>query len=228
MNKKLNYSYYLVFTALVYASLANAGVVFNNKLIEISSIDQFNSYINQPNSAVFVDFGAPWCAACTKTKPIVQKLCLRPEFANIYFLYVNTDNNPQLTQQFNIHAIPTFCYFFNGALRDQETGAKPGSTTGGFENHVIAQFKKHFPTIMSNVNIDESDEIQETTEVVQNYEPENPEMTTLTTYESTTTTNDADEESNILVKISAFFAGIFMKIKDAIMSLIDTIRSWFI
>ena len=221
MNKKLYHYYFFALITCIYTpTYTNFG---NRKIIEISSVEQFNNYINNPENAVFVDFGAPWCGACTSTKPIIDKIAAKQELADIYFLYVNTDHNAQLAKMYNINGIPTFCYFFHGMLKAQETGVK---SLEAFENHIITQLKKHFTPLLNQIDIIDPEVTTETIEV------ENPEETTTLIeddeemHNEPMTTGDT-EENNIIVKISAFFTSIFMKIKDAIMSLIDYIRSFF-
>ena len=224
MNKKWYYYYFFALITFMYS--APIYTDFNDrKIIEISSVEQFNNYINNHN-AVFVYFSAPWCGACTKAKPIIDKIAAKKELAPIYFLYINTDHNAQLAKMYNINGVPTFCYFSHGALKAQETGVKSLDT---FENHIIVQLKKQFTPLLNQVDIVDPEIITETVEV------EVPEEPTIVDEEDdeemfdepmTGPTNNA-EENNIIVKISAFFSSIFMKIKDAIMSFINYIRSFF-
>ena len=69
------------------------------------SIDQFNAMINAKDSAVFVDFFAPWCAPCKKIKAFI------PELQNEYkgklkVVLINYDENPKLVKALGVTGIP--------------------------------------------------------------------------------------------------------------------------
>ncbi len=69
------------------------------------SIEQFNTLINAKDSAVFVDFFAPWCAPCKKIKAFI------PELQNEYkgklkVVMINYDENPKLVKALGVTGIP--------------------------------------------------------------------------------------------------------------------------
>lgn len=69
------------------------------------SIEQFNAMINAKDSAVFVDFFAPWCAPCKKIKAFI------PELQNEYkgklkVVFINYDENPKLVKALGVTGIP--------------------------------------------------------------------------------------------------------------------------
>jgi len=69
------------------------------------SVEQFNALINAKDSAVFVDFFAPWCAPCKKIKAYL------PELQNEYkgklkIVLINYDENPKLVKALGVSGIP--------------------------------------------------------------------------------------------------------------------------
>lgn len=71
-----------------------------------------------------VDCWAPWCGPCRRVGPVIEALA--GEFAGrIAFAKLNTDENQQVAQAFNISAIPTILLFANGRLAGRITGAYP-------------------------------------------------------------------------------------------------------
>ena len=69
------------------------------------SVEQFNALINAKDSAVFVDFFAPWCAPCKKIKAFI------PELQNEYkgklkVVLINYDENPKLVKALGVTGIP--------------------------------------------------------------------------------------------------------------------------
>jgi rhodanese-related sulfurtransferase len=69
------------------------------------SVEQFNALINTKDSAVFVDFYAPWCAPCKKIRAFI------PEMQNEYkgklkVVLINYDENPKLVKALGVTGIP--------------------------------------------------------------------------------------------------------------------------
>ena len=71
---------------------------------------------------VLVDFWAEWCGPCKMVAPILDKLAA--EFAGqIRVVKVDTDQNPALSQAFQIRSIPTIAVFKSGKLIFMQSGA---------------------------------------------------------------------------------------------------------
>lgn len=57
-----------------------------------------------------VDFGAEWCPACKQMKPIVNQI--EKEYkGRVMVIYIDVDQNKQITSDNNITAIPTQMFF---------------------------------------------------------------------------------------------------------------------
>lgn len=84
---------------------------------------------------VVVDFWAEWCAPCRAIAPIIEELA-KKYGDKVTFAKLNTDENPQVPQQYGIMGIPTLLFFKGGKLVDQVVGAMP---RGPLEERV----KKH-------------------------------------------------------------------------------------
>ncbi len=69
----------------------------------------FDEYIKN-NNKILVDFWAEWCGPCKRVSPILD------EISNETGLLVgklNIDENPEKTQEYSVHSIPTMVLFVN-------------------------------------------------------------------------------------------------------------------
>jgi thioredoxin len=73
---------------------------------------------------VVVDFWAPWCGPCRQVAPVLDKLA--KEFAGqIRIAKVNVDENPMVSQSFNIMSIPTIMMLKEKTIVFSQPGALP-------------------------------------------------------------------------------------------------------
>jgi|BEDMetMinimDraft_2_1075160.scaffolds.fasta_scaffold00528_12 thioredoxin len=91
-----------------------------NKPLKLT-IENFKDVISS-NKLVIVDFWAEWCGPCKFMEPIIDELARKYE--NVVFGKVNVDEEPVLTQNFNIMSIPTFIIFKNGKPQEVIVGAR--------------------------------------------------------------------------------------------------------
>ena len=62
-------------------------------------------------------FSATWCGPCKNFKPIMESVS-----NSIPVQFIDVDQNPTLSAQYNIRSIPTLVFLKNG----QEINKKPG------------------------------------------------------------------------------------------------------
>ena len=68
--------------------------------------------IKESNQPVVIKAFASWCPHCAIMKPIVEEL--EKELGQKYsFAEFDVDNDPELTQQFNVASLPTFIFIKN-------------------------------------------------------------------------------------------------------------------
>jgi len=85
--------------------------------------ESFASDVLQAELPVLVDFWAPWCPPCRISTPILAELS--EEFRNrLRIIAVNTDENPQIAQIYQVQALPTFALFADGKLTKTYVGAR--------------------------------------------------------------------------------------------------------
>ncbi len=106
----------------------------------MNSIDvnaqNFEKQVLQSRIPVLVDFWAPWCAPCKMLKPILEKLA--NEYGGKFLLAkLNTDENPELAQRYQVRGIPDVRLFADGEPVDGFTGVLPESGVRKFLEKAI-------------------------------------------------------------------------------------------
>ncbi len=95
----------------------------------------FDQDVLKSDKVVLVDFWAVWCGPCKILGPIVAELAEEND-GKMVLAKVNVDEEPELTQQYNILSIPTMKFFKNGEIVGEIVGAAPKAT-------IEAELKKH-------------------------------------------------------------------------------------
>ena len=95
----------------------------------------FDQDVLKSDKVVLVDFWAVWCGPCKILGPIVAELAEEND-GKMVLAKVNVDEEPELTQQYNILSIPTMKFFKNGEIVGEIVGAAPKAT-------IDAELKKH-------------------------------------------------------------------------------------
>ncbi|KAJ3494009.1 hypothetical protein NLJ89_g10898 [Agrocybe chaxingu] len=90
----------------------------------ITSFAEFKTLIDS-GKPILIDFWATWCGPCRAISPIFEKLSESQDYAGVEFYKVDVDEQPEISQEVGIRAMPTFLLFKDGNKRKDVVGARP-------------------------------------------------------------------------------------------------------
>jgi thioredoxin 1 len=95
--------------------------------------DTFKSEVLDCALPVLVDFWAEWCGPCQMFAPVLEALA-EAYRGKLKVVRINVDEEPELSEQFEVMTIPTLILFRAGAALDSRSGALP--------RHMVEQWLK--------------------------------------------------------------------------------------
>ena len=84
----------------------------------VTKLDEqgFKEALQISDKPIVVDFSTDWCPYCKRLAPTIEEIA--HEYAHkIEVYYVNTDDYPDLAEQYEIMTVPTVFVFLNGEIK---------------------------------------------------------------------------------------------------------------
>jgi thioredoxin 1 len=82
----------------------------------------FDKEVLQSSEPVLVDFFAEWCGPCKAMAPALEQVATELQ-GKVKIAKLNVDENPDVTQRYQIQAMPTLLIFKDGKVAAQRIGA---------------------------------------------------------------------------------------------------------
>ena len=116
---------------------------------------------------VLVDFWAPWCGPCQLLGPVIEELADSAK-EKWELVKINTDENQQTANQYNIRSIPAVKLFYKGEIIAEFAGALPKhQIVKWLEENVPDERKTNLAKIREKLdNGDRSEALQELVQFV--------------------------------------------------------------
>ena len=83
----------------------------------------FQAEVLESETAVLVDFWAPWCGPCRVIAPSLEEI--NEERDNLRVVKLNVDENQVTAARYDVMSIPTLILFKNGEAVNRIIGALP-------------------------------------------------------------------------------------------------------
>ena len=93
-------------------------------IIEVTDAN-FQAEVLESETAVLVDFWAPWCGPCRVIAPSLEEI--NAERDDLRVVKLNVDENQQTAARYDVMSIPTLIVFKNGEPAHKIIGALPKS-----------------------------------------------------------------------------------------------------
>jgi thioredoxin 1 len=95
-------------------------------MANIKEVDEgtFKSEVLESEIPVLVDFWAPWCGPCQMVSPMLEAVAEKMG-DKLKVVKMNTDENMQTAQNYEIMAIPSLLVFKKGEVVERIVGVKP-------------------------------------------------------------------------------------------------------
>lgn len=82
----------------------------------------FDADVLKSSEPVLVDFHAEWCGPCKAMAPALE-IVAKEMKGKVKIAKVDVDQNPEITQKYQIQAMPTLMIFKGGKVAAQRVGA---------------------------------------------------------------------------------------------------------
>src|SRR5207302_4524483 len=117
---------------LVFRNVPGADSVCTYEMIEVTDSTFEHDVIERSADVpVVVDLWAPWCGPCRTLGPIIERVVDATD-GRVVLVKVNVDENPGVSQAFQVQSIPAVYALKDGKVVDGFIGAQPEPAVRAF------------------------------------------------------------------------------------------------
>ncbi|XP_041368687.1 glutaredoxin 3-like [Gigantopelta aegis] len=99
-------------------------------VVKVEKTGEFDQLLTNAGSyLVVVHFSAPWAPQCQQMHDVMTELLKDPELSNVKFLEIDAEGLAEISQKYQVIAVPTCVFFKNKAQIDRLDGAKAAELT---------------------------------------------------------------------------------------------------
>lgn len=104
-------------------------------MLEVTS-ENFQQEVMDSEKPVIIDFSAVWCAPCKMATPIFETVSA--DFLDkVKFVKIDVDSATEVSEKYNIQAVPTFLLIKNGKEIGRKTGVIAKSEMSSFASTAL-------------------------------------------------------------------------------------------
>ncbi|CAO0796750.1 unnamed protein product [Mucor circinelloides] len=111
-----------------------------SNLLEISSDEQFGDLLSKKDTVYVLNFWASWAEPCQQMNEVFAELA--GKFPALQFLKIEAEEYPDISETFEISAVPTFIVLKGGKIAEQIEGAKAAELTNAVAKHAKGVLNK--------------------------------------------------------------------------------------
>ncbi|KAJ8652541.1 Grx4 family monothiol glutaredoxin [Lichtheimia ornata] len=104
-----------------------------SNLVDITSDNQFSSLISKKDAVIVLDFWAPWAEPCKQMNDVIAELA--GKFSSLQFLKIEAENFADISEEYEIAAVPTVIVLKGGKIVERVEGAKAAEVTNVVAKH---------------------------------------------------------------------------------------------
>ncbi|KAG2227526.1 hypothetical protein INT45_002211 [Circinella minor] len=101
--------------------------------IEITNDGQFQDLITKKDAVLVLNFWATWAEPCQQMNEVATELA--GKFSSLQFVKIEAENFPDISEEFEIAAVPTFIILKGGKTVERIEGAKAAELTNAVAKH---------------------------------------------------------------------------------------------
>ncbi|TKY58787.1 Thioredoxin H2 [Spatholobus suberectus] len=108
----------------------------SSQVLTFHSTAKWNAHfdaLKETNKLIVVDFTASWCGPCKLMDPIIQEFAAK--YRDVEFVKIDVDELMEVSQHFQVQAMPTFMLIKKGKVADRVAGVKKEELQRLIEQH---------------------------------------------------------------------------------------------